>query len=181
MRTRSCRTFQFYFGPSMCLLTARISVPIKRRKLLKRGPLAPLILHLKKSISAMAFLLFLKQSEKLLKTIKYVSTEYYFLRPLNVYLSFLSFLFHNIIERQECIIPTARKSNWMYRSVLNFQSFQSVGPDLKPETGSLCWPSLSSGAFYPPTRSRLIGVEDVACLFTALGKEPLSSFPPFTS
>ena len=108
MRTRSCRTVEFYFGPFMFLSMARISVPIKKRKLLKRGPLATLSTHLIKQHINRGLFILLKQSEKLFKKVKYIPIEYHFLRPLNVYLLFLSFLFWNIIEGQKRIIPTAQ-------------------------------------------------------------------------
>ena len=161
LRTRSCRTVKFYFGPFMFLSMARISVPIKKRKLLKRGPSATLSTHLIKQHINHGLFISLKQSEKLLKAIKYIPIEYYFLRPLNVYLLFLSFLFCNIIERQKCIIPTAQMRSgctdrlWMAKA----------HKDLKPETGSFCWLNPLARPFYP-TRGCLVNVDSLlACLF----------------
>lgn len=93
LRTRSCRTVKFYFGPFMFLSMAKISVPIKKRKILKRGPSATLSTHLIKQHINHGLFILLKQSEKLLKAVKYIPIEYYFLRPLNVYLLYPFFPF----------------------------------------------------------------------------------------
>lgn len=159
MRTRSCRTVEFYFGPFMFLSMARISVPIKKRKLLKRGPLATLSTHLIKQHINRGLFILLKQSEKLLKTVKYIPIEYYFLRPLNVYLLFRSFLFCNIIETKT-YYSQSTSEKWCTDRLW----ISKAHKDLKPETGSLCWLNPLARLFYP-TRGCLVSVEDVACLF----------------
>lgn len=161
MRTRSCRTVEFYFGPFMFLSMARISVPIKKRKLLKRGPLATLSTHLIKQHINRGLFILLKQSEKLSKKSKIY--PYWVLFPeafkcLSI-IPFFPFLEYHWGTKTYYSHSTNEK--WCTDRLW----ISKAHKDLKPETGSLCWLNPLARPFYPTRRGCLVNVEDVVCLY----------------